>query len=245
MSRNRKKHSSIPVWTVVGACSVFWLSTNTASADEAAAGQSIAVKGITGQAPCMACHGANGQGMATAGFPFLAGLPAAYLEAQLVDFAQGRRKQAVMEPIAKALNAEQKKAVAAWYASLKPVIDPTRVVQLQDTYPKGKPGAWLAQRGDWSRGLPACVQCHGPGGVGVAPTFPALAGQSAIYIKNQLLAWKTGTRADDPHGLMAHLARKLTDEEIDSVSQYFGKDIGMAAASAATAQTPAKAGEQQ
>ncbi len=245
MNGTRKKRSGILALTLVSVSSVLWLSTDIAFADDAAQGQSIAAKGITGQAPCMACHGVHGEGMAAAGFPFLAGLPAAYLEAQLEDFAQGRRQQAVMEPIAKALSAEQKKAVAAWYASLKPVIDPARATQLQDTYPKGKPGAWLAQRGDWSRGLPACVQCHGPGGVGVAPTFPALAGQSAMYIKNQLLAWKTGTRAEDPHGLMAHLARKLTDEEIDSVSHYFEKDIGTAAASAATTQMPAKAGEQQ
>ncbi|MGX9936730.1 c-type cytochrome [Advenella kashmirensis] len=245
MNRKRKKPSGISSLAIVSAGSLFWLSIGIASADDVAQGKSIATKGITGQAPCMACHGANGEGMAAAGFPFLAGLPAAYLEAQLVGFAQGRRKQAVMEPIAMALNAEQKKAVAAWYASLPPVINPGRAVQLQDSYPKGKVGAWLAQRGDWSRALPACVQCHGPGGVGVAPTFPALAGQSAMYIKNQLLAWKTGTRADDPHDLMAHLARKLTDEEIDAVSTYFGNDIGAVAVSATTTQKPAKAGEQQ
>ena len=244
MNRNRKKRSGIFMLAIVGAGSLFWLSIGIATADDVTQGKSIAAKGITGQAPCMACHGANGEGMAAAGFPFLAGLPAAYLEAQLVDFAQGRRKQAVMEPIAKALSAEQKKAIAAWYASLSPVIDPGHAVQLQDSYPKGKKGAWLAQRGDWLRGLPACVQCHGPGGIGVAPTFPALAGQSALYIKNQLLAWKTGTRADDPHGLMAHLARKLTDEEIDGVSTYFGSDIGAVAASTSTTQKPAKAGGQ-
>ena len=245
MKSNQKRRSGIPVWAIVSACSALWVSAQIASADDGAQGQRIATEGIAGQAPCMACHGVNGEGMGAAGFPFLAGLPAPYLEAQLEQFAQGRRKQAVMEPIAKALSAEQKKAVAAWYASLKPVIDPARAVQLQDTYPKGKPGAWLAQRGDWSRGLPACVQCHGPGGVGVTPTFPALAGQSAMYIKNQLLAWKTGTRADDPHGLMAHLARKLTDEDIDSVSAYFGNDISAAAANATATQTSTKAGGQQ
>jgi cytochrome c553 len=245
MTRNRKKRSGISALAIVGAGNLFWLSIGIAVADDVAQGKSIATKGITGQAPCMACHGANGQGMAAAGFPFLAGLPAAYLEAQLEDFAQGRRKQAVMEPIAKALSAEQKQAVAAWYASLPPVIDPGLALQLQDSYPKGKMGAWLAQRGDWTRGLPACVQCHGPGGIGVAPTFPALAGQSAMYIKNQLLAWKTGARADDSHGLMAHLARKLTDEEIGGVSTYFGSDIGAVAASATTTPKPAKAEGQQ
>ncbi|PJX23810.1 hypothetical protein CAP48_12075 [Advenella sp. S44] len=245
MNRSRRKRNGLRALAVASACSTLWLSMGVAFADDVAQGKSIATNGVAGQAPCMACHGANGEGMAAAGFPFLAGMPAAYLEAQLMDFAEGRRKQPVMEPIAKTLNAEQKKAVAAWYASLKPVINPARAVQLQQSYPKGKKGAWLAQRGDWSRGLPACVQCHGPGGIGVAPTFPALAGQSATYIKNQLLAWKTGTRAEDVHGLMAHLAGKLTDEEIESVSTYFGNDIGAATASVTSAQTPAKAGGQQ
>jgi len=32
-----------------------------------------------GAAPCVACHGADGLGLAVAGFPRLAGLPAGYL----------------------------------------------------------------------------------------------------------------------------------------------------------------------
>ena len=230
---------------LLGACSLVLSPFDVAMAADPDQGRDIAMKGIAGQAPCMACHGANGEGMAAAGFPFLAGLPAQYLVAQLADFAEGRRNQPVMTPIAKALSAEQKKAVAAWYASLKPIVDPAYAVQLQDSYPKGNTGAWLAQRGDWSRGLPACVQCHGPGGVGVAPTFPALAGQSATYIKNQLLSWKSGSRADDPHGLMAHLARKLTDTEIESVSSYFGKEIVAQASAAAAGKKSSEAGEQQ
>lgn len=245
MCEHRNKRRNRPVLALATACGMLWACYGLAAESVIDQGKEIATKGVPGQAPCMTCHGANGEGMAAAGFPSLAGQPATYLAAQLAQFADGSRKQAVMQPVAKALNEAQQKAVAAWYASLKPVVDPAVAASHRDTYPKGNIGAWLAQRGDWSRGLPACVQCHGPGGVGVAPSFPALAGQSAMYIKNQLLAWKAGTRAEDSHGLMAHLARKLTDQEIEAVSGYFSKDV-IASASASTSENPqAKTGGQQ
>ena len=81
--------------------------------------------------------------------------------------------------------------------------------------------ARLATRGDWSRALPACVQCHGPGGVGVGANFPPLAGQSAAYITSQLRAWQRGVRRNDPLQLMQHVARQLSPQEIQAVAGWF------------------------
>lgn len=36
---------------------------------------------------------------------------------------------------------------------------------------KADTGAWLAVRGAWDRNVPACNQCHGPGGIGVGTAF--------------------------------------------------------------------------
>lgn len=69
--------------------------------------------------------------------------------------------------------------------------------------------------------MPACVSCHGPGGKGIGAVFPALAGQHASYIKAQLEAWKNGTRRNDPNNLMKVVADRLTDEEVQAVSEYF------------------------
>lgn len=83
-------------------------------------------------------------------------------------------------------------------------------------------GAWLATRGRWDKGLPACAQCHGPGGIGVGTDFPPLAGQPASYIANQLHAFKNGTRPPGPLNLMTVVASKLSDADITAVADYYG-----------------------
>lgn len=205
---------------------VFMFAATPAWADgQIDMGRAIAQKGIGSVAPCISCHGANGEGMAPAGFPYLAGMSAQYLQEQLDHFADETRKQPVMAPMAKGLSEPQRAAVAAYYASLDPVFDKTGLSAYDNTYPKGDRGAWLAQRGDEQQQIPACVQCHGPGGIGVSPNFPPLAGQAESYLKNQLMAWKSGSRGEDSHGLMAHLARKLTDEQIADVSRFFSQGV--------------------
>ena len=168
-----------------------------------------------GAAPCMACHGADGEGMAAAGNPRLAGLDATYLQRQLDDFASGTRANPVMQPSASALSKDERAAMAKYYSSM-PV--PAHAAAAA---PADGVGAWLATRGDWSRDLPGCDQCHAPGGVGVGANFPPLAGQSAAYIEAQLRAWQHGTRRNDPLALMQHVAKALTPQEIKAVSGWF------------------------
>jgi cytochrome c553 len=170
-----------------------------------------------GAAPCMACHGVDGGGMAINGYPRLAGLDAAYIRRQLDDFANGTRSNPVMQPNASALDANERAALAKYYSAL-PV--PARFAKPPVAKPDAS-GERLAVRGDWSRGLPACVQCHAPGGVGVGPNFPPLAGQSAAYIASQLRAWQHGTRRNDPLQLMQHVAQRLTPQEVEAVAGWF------------------------
>ena len=170
-----------------------------------------------GAAPCMACHAPDGGGNAATGFPRLAGLNAAYLQQQLDDFANGTRANPVMEPNASALSENERAALAKYYSTL-PV--PARLAKPAAAKPDAA-GERLATRGDWSRKLPACVQCHAPGGVGVGANFPPLAGQPAAYIASQLRAWQQGTRHNDPLQLMQHVARQLTPQEIDAVAGWF------------------------
>lgn len=188
---------------------------------QAGAGAAIAAKGTpAGAAACVTCHGAKGEGNAAAGFPRLAGLPAAYLAAQLENFAAGKRQNPVMGPIATQLDAAQRKAVAGYYGALTaapvPATSEGGALRQTDT------GAWLALRGRWENDLPACVQCHGPGGAGIGTAFPALAGQSAAYIAAQLHAFKSGTRAGGPQDLMKVVASKLSDGDMTAVADYFG-----------------------
>jgi len=166
---------------------------------------------------CASCHGADGSGNDAAGFPRLAGLNAAYLEKQLLSYRDGSNKNPVMASMATSLSLEEIKEVAAYYAGLD--------AASHATAPAGVPidrGKKLAEDGDFSqRGLPACVQCHGAGGLGVGSTFPPLAGQPYQYLVEQLAAWKSGIRTNDPLGMMRHVTKLLTGDEVRSVAAYF------------------------
>jgi cytochrome c553 len=193
------------------------LMPDAAIAQAALTGSSIAQNGNAHGAPaCVACHGANGEGMAAAGFPRLAALGATYLAAQLNEFADGQRVSDIMKPIAAALTPDERVLVAKYYASLAVPRTAAQAATSTDSN-----GARLASEGRWSQGLPACTQCHGRGGDGVGVAFPPLAGQPAAYLESQLREWKAGTRAPGPLGLMKVIADKLSDADITAVAGYF------------------------
>lgn len=80
-----------------------------------------------GALACVACHGADGMGLAPAGFPRLAGISADYLSKQLRDFQSGKRVSPVMQPLAKALTDDEialvTQAIAAMPAPPVPLIN--------------------------------------------------------------------------------------------------------------------------
>lgn len=166
---------------------------------------------------CVSCHGIEGEGVESLG-PRLAGLSKDYITVQLQHFQAGARQNATMLPMAMTLQGDGIEQVASYFSAkpvndVKPVIRGEQVVISDDT-------ARLAYQGDWSRGLPACVTCHGPSALG-GGLFPRLAGQQASYIKTQLLAWQAGTRKGDVDGMMASVANKLTAAEVDALANYF------------------------
>lgn len=190
-----------------------WAAAGPAAA---AQGAQIAAKGSGSAVPaCAGCHGAQGKG--SAAFPHLAGAGVDYLREQLEAFAAGARKNPVMQPIAKGLTPQQRDAVAAYFASLG---GSTHAGDKEARGPDDT-GAWLATRGRWADNLPACSQCHGPGGSGVGSRFPPLAGQPAPYISAQLKAWQAGERPAGPLGLMQSVAGKLRGADVQAVSEYY------------------------
>lgn len=194
-----------------------------------------------GATACAACHGADGGGLAAAGFPRLAGLNVAYLRRRLDDIASSARGAAVMKPIAASLSEAEREALAAYYGKMMPAA----AVPASAAAAAGNArGEWLATRGDWSRQVPGCVQCHGPSGVGVGANFPPLAGQPATYLAAQMRAFKEGSRRNDPLGMMRHIALSLDDTDINAAAQWFAAQADRAAsadapASGARASVPA------
>jgi cytochrome c553 len=64
----------------------------------------------------------------------------------------------------------------------------------------------------------ACAVCHGPQGLAVAMDAPHLAGQPAMYLGNQLRAYRSGTRH---HEVMSVMAKPLSDADIDDLAAWF------------------------
>jgi cytochrome c553 len=184
----------------------------------AADGKNIAANAApNGAATCTPCHGRQGEGQPTTGVPRLAGLNAQYLARQIASFKDGTRKNRIMTMIASDLPDDEAKAIAHYYADMvtpKPETAPADAAVIAA-------GAKLAATGDWSKDLPGCGQCHGAAGLGVGTDFPRLAGQWAVYIEKALRSWKDGTRKNDPMGVMANVANKLTDDQIKSVAAYY------------------------
>ncbi|MDP2818678.1 MAG: c-type cytochrome [Polaromonas sp.] len=197
------------------------------SANSHADGAAIAKAGAGAAPACQTCHGAAGEGVPQGGFPRLAGLGASYMQRQLDAFVAGTRVSSVMMPIAKALAVVDRAEVSAYYAALPVQAVPAAVLPAAPaSAPAVAPasarvGATLAIRGRWADKLPSCEQCHGPGGRGVGSDFPALTGQGATYLANQLMAWKTGARPPGPLGLMAAVAKKLSDAEVRAVADHY------------------------
>ncbi len=182
------------------------VSGTTQAAGDAAAGK-------TKSAACAACHGADGNSGANPLWPKLAGQHPEYIAKQLHDFKANQRKDATMAPMAAPLKDQDIDDLAAYFSSLSRKIG-------EAAADKVELGQSLYRSGS-SNGASACTGCHGPSGDGNGPAnFPALSGQSAAYVAKQLKGFRSGTRSNDLNGMMADVASKLTDEEIEAVSQY-------------------------
>jgi cytochrome c553 len=63
-----------------------------------------------------------------------------------------------------------------------------------------------------------CSACHGPNGNSSNPEWPRLAGQSAVYLVEQLRLFRSGVR-NNP--VMKPLASTLSDQDIDDIAVYY------------------------
>jgi len=71
-----------------------------------------------------------------------------------------------------------------------------------------------------------CQLCHGPQGHSISPIYPALAGQKAWYILEQLQFFKAQTRGDPyARGYMWGIASNMSDTQMAALADYFSKQI--------------------
>ncbi len=164
-------------------------------------------------AACAACHGVDGNS-SIAQNPKLAGQSEGYLLKQLQEFKSKKRDNATMYGMVAALSDQDMADLAAYYASNKVkagVADETLV----------KKGEQIYRSGDASKGLSACIGCHGPTGAGnPAAKFPALAGQHSEYTVSQLKIFSSGARANDAGNMMQNIAGKMNPADMKAVASY-------------------------
>lgn len=69
-----------------------------------------------------------------------------------------------------------------------------------------------------------CSTCHGMTGNATSPNFPRLAGQQAAYLEEQLKNFRDKHRTDkEGQQYMWGLSRKMSDEQIKGLAEYFSK----------------------
>lgn len=157
-------------------------------------------------ATCVACHGKNGVGIDPS-YANLGGQNAAYLALQLEAFQSGDRSNPIMNPIAAQLSDQDVNALAQWFSE-QPLV----------TAANGNPN--LVEEGRNRAGY--CHACHGMKGHPVATEWPIIAGQSAPYIQNQLMAFKQGTRY---HPLMVNVVKDLEASAMSALGAYYAQVV--------------------
>jgi len=186
-----------------------------ATAPASAAGDAAAGQGKA--AVCAACHGADGNSVNPL-WPKLAGQHASYTAQQVhaIKAGAGRTGEqvAMMVPMVVNLSDQDIADIAAYYE--------TQSVEPEAVAPESiDAGQQLYRGGNAESGVPACMSCHGPAGRGIGPAaFPQLAGQHAQYTAAQLRAYRAGERTTDRDGMMQAIAERLSDVQIDALSQY-------------------------
>ena len=198
-----------PLFAIAGLA----LVAATASADSLVDGS--AEDGKARSLTCTACHGAEGIS-ANPMWPNLAGQNAPYILHQLQSFKDGSRSDPLMSSQAMLLSAEDMADLAVYYESLPAAAQAVADVSLVDL------GEALYRGGNSETGVPACLACHGPSGLGnAAAKYPAIAGQHATYTAKQLNDYASGAReTDGKTRMMRDIAERLSAEEIKALSSY-------------------------
>jgi len=66
-----------------------------------------------------------------------------------------------------------------------------------------------------------CAGCHGANGISIAPMYPNLKGQQAMYIESSLKAFKAKTRTGGQSIMMYGMAAALSDDDIKNLAAYY------------------------
>ncbi|MEG6508651.1 cytochrome c4 [Methyloligella sp. 2.7D] len=170
-----------------------------------ASGNLLAQEAPAKAAICAGCHGADGVPI-NKETPVIWGQNEGYLYLQLRDFKKGFRKNPIMEPIAAQLEKSDMQELAAYFTKQK--------------WPNlGQPSApddvtKMAQTAASSIGCRGCHLDHFQGD----GTTARLAGQSEEYLHKTMLAFRDGSRGNNPG--MSDLMKSASKDDIAALAKY-------------------------
>jgi len=151
--------------------------------------------------PCDACHGQNGVPVEPKTIPIIWGQQPAYLMKQLRDYRSGERDNPIMTPIAKALEQQDLRKMAAYFAAK----------------PWPAQAAPAAANASLPKGITQCQPCHQQNFEG-GPPAPRLAGLSYEYLIASMRSFATDERSNN--GDMPKFMQMLTDQEREAIARY-------------------------
>lgn len=159
---------------------------------------------------CSVCHGKDGNS-AKPEVPNLAAQHTVYLLDQIQKFADGRRKNYVMNSLAKSFSQDDRINLAIFYNSMpvkKVTVDKQLAAQGKSLYQQ------------------QCSSCHGENGAGSA-SFARIAGQQPVYVLKTLRQFRdnanqTGLSNETRRSssIMEPLVKDLTDKQLEVLAAY-------------------------
>jgi len=165
------------------------------AAGDAAAGEQKAYT-------CLGCHGVKHyvNTYPTYHVPKIAGQHETYLISALQSYRSKQRGHATMQANAGLLTDQDIADIAAYFSSIG-----------------GKKPESVAS-GAGIEEAATCAACHASDGNSVQPSNPILAGQYKSYIRQALLAYKSGERQNP---IMSGFAAGLSEADIAKLAKYF------------------------
>lgn len=195
---------------------------------------------------CVTCHGQNGQGTSNGYYPRIAGKPAGYLYNQLTAFRDGTRRYPPMNYLVAYLPDDYLKEIAEYFSKQRPPFAAKETASVDAA--TLNLGQSVVTKGDPSKGVPACISCHGNQLIGMEPGIPGLAGLRPTYIVAQLTRWRVGERHAKEPDCMKRVADRLSDEEITAAAAWLSQQPApqdLTPASSSQVRMPFACGSQQ
>jgi cytochrome c553 len=151
---------------------------------------------------CAACHGQNGVPTDPKTMPIIWGQQQSYLVKQLHDYRSGDRDNPIMSLIAKGIDQQDLRKIAAYFAAKNWPAPTAPAAAAAASPPKG-----IAQ----------CQPCHQPNFEGGMPA-PRLAGLSYEYLVAAMRNFADGQRTNNLD--MPKFMHALTESDRDAMARY-------------------------